>query len=69
MAFIISDGHEVKDFGFTVYDAETGDLVDRDFAITLGGELLVYRKGMTRYLSAEKGRYIIRFSDGRYMRY
>ena len=69
LAFKIPEGQEVKNFGFTVYDAETGDTVDGDFAITLGGELLVYRKGMTRYLSAEKGKYIIRFTDGRYIRY
>lgn len=69
LAFKIPEGQEVKNFGFTVYDAETGDPVDGDFAITLGGELLVYRKGMTRYLSAEKGKYIIRFTDGRYIRY
>ena len=70
MAFKIPDGQEVKDFGFTVYDAETGDPINGDFAITVGGELLVYRKGMTRYLSAEKGKYIIQFYPSmRYMRY
>ena len=69
MSFKIPDRLEVKDFGFTVYDDETGDPINGDFAITVGGELLVYRKGMTRYLSAEKGKYIIRFTDGRYMRY
>lgn len=70
MSFKIPDGQEVKDFGFTVYDAETGDPINGDFAITFGGELLFYRKGMTRYLSAEKGKYIIQFfPSGRYMRY
>ena len=67
MAFKIPDG---QDFGFTVYDAETGDPINGDFAITVGGELLVYRKGMTRYVSAEKSRYIIQFYPSmRYMRY
>ena len=69
MTFKIPEGQEVKDFEFTVYDAETGNPINGDFAITVGGELLVYRKGMTRYLSAEKGKYIIRFTDGRYIRY
>lgn len=69
MAFKIPDGHEVKDFGFTVYDAETGDPINRDFAITHYGELIVYLNEMAMHVSVEKGKYIIQFSDGHYMRY
>lgn len=60
---------EVKDFEFTVYDAETGDPINGDFAITHNGDLIVYLSGMAMHVSVEKGKYIIRFTDGRYMRY
>ena len=60
---------EVKDFEFTVYDPETGVPVDGDFAITHYGELIVYLNEMAMHVSVEKGKYIIRFTDGRYMRY
>lgn len=69
MAFIIPEGQEVKDFGFTVYDAETGNPINGDFAITHNGDLIVYLNRMAMHVSVEKGKYIIQFADGKYMRY
>ena len=82
--FEIPDESEVKDFGFTVYDAETGDPVTTIFpgnilgfacwVIAENGYLykLWMQSGsrVMRFDYIEKeGKYIIQFSDGRYMRY
>ena len=70
MAFNIPEGQEVKDFGFTVYDAETGDPINGDFTITHNGELVVYLSRIGLHVSVEKGKYIIQFfPSGMYMRY
>ena len=85
MAFKIPDGQEVKEFGFTVYDADTGDptgretiaervgcdkrLVD-DFAITEDGFLYLTDETGYWYTVPREDKYIIQFaSSGRYMRY
>ena len=82
--FEIPDKAEVKDFGFTVYDAETGDSVTTTFPDNIPGFVFwviaengcLYKLWMQsgsrvmRFDYFEKeGKYIIQFSDGRYMRY
>lgn len=94
MAFKIQDGQEVKDFVFTVYDAETGDpiephdgmsiyhgelllkvpfssLQETIFALDEDGTLCVVPKEQAHqaYRVSKEGKYIIQFTDGRYMRY
>lgn len=71
MAFKIPDGQEVKDFGFTVYDAETGNPYDgmsgrwgHIEGIDPDGNLFNECCNIPK-----EGKYIIQFADGRYMRY
>lgn len=84
MAFKIPDGQEVKDFGFTVYDVQSGDQVDREkiadeldfdtrlvdnFVLTEDGFLYITDSCGYWYTVPRQGKYIIQFADGRYMRY
>ena len=72
MAFKIPDGQEVKDFGFSVYMADTGERYD-DMSGRWG-----YIEGIDSdgnlfnecYNIPKEGKYIIQFfPSGRYMRY
>lgn len=78
MAFKIPDGQEVKDFGFTVYDAEKGDPIEANpntpepwnykFVIDEMGNLYVAQ--IVGKSFPKDGSKIIQFaSTGRYMRY
>lgn len=73
--FKIPDGQEVTDFGFTVYDAESGrraDIETTSYVIDNMGTLYdgysAY-DGLADMKIPKEGKYVVRFADGRYMRY
>lgn len=80
----ITDNAEVKDFGFTVYDAENGGIVcatyddgGDSFMLAQDGTLFVIddafwigkKLGREVREVPKEGRYIIQFDDESYMRY
>ena len=70
--FKIPDGQEVTDFGFTVYDAKTGNKIQKEGNLFLLSEKGGLYEADLHYGGRnikEEGKYIIQFSDGRYMRY
>ena len=54
-------------YGFTVYDAESGEPVDYDFLIDTDGKLCCMTNAGV--IDMEKGNFIIQFADGKYMRW
>lgn len=69
--FKIPDGQEVTDFGFAVYHTDTGERVKPTDLFLLSEKGGLYEADLHyggRNIKKE-GKYIIQFSDGRYMRY
>lgn len=75
--FDIPKTHETKSFGFTVYDAETGDPVNVSrlikslggkpqladgFMLTEDGDLVLVDSVGNQYWVAREGRYVIQFA-------